>query len=80
MEDKEIIIRQTVLMEEMGKRIINIEVKVDKINETQLGKTEARLAVSEEKVNRLERIVYGAVAFIIIELISIIMLWIQPKH
>lgn len=80
MDDKEILIRQTVLMEEMGKRIIDIEGKVDRINETHLGKTESRLAVSEEKVNRLEKLVYGAVAVIIVNLISIIFLWMQPKH
>jgi len=80
MDDKEILIRQTVLMEETVKRVITIEGKVDSISQTQLSKTETRLAVSEEKVSRLEKIIYGALAAIMIELISILFLWMQPKH
>lgn len=79
-DDKEILIRQTILMEEMGKRVVDMEIKVGKIYETQIGTTASELAVNKEKISRLEKIVYGAIAFIIINLVSLAVLWIQQKH
>jgi len=79
-DDKEILIRQTILMEEMGKRVVDMEIKVGKIYETQIGTTASELAVNKEKIGRLEKIVYGAIAFIIVNLVSLVVLWIQQKH
>ena len=78
--DKEILIRQSILMEEMGKRLITMEEKVTKIHETQIGVTTTELAVQKEKIGRLEKIVYGLIGIIAAEIISIIFLWITPKH
>jgi cell division protein FtsL len=79
-DDKEILIRQTILMEEMGKRVVDMEAKVNKIYDTQIGVTASELAVNKEKISRLEKIVYGAIAFIIVNLVSLVVLWIQQKH
>lgn len=79
-DDKEILIRQTILMEEMGKRVVDMEIKVGKIYETQIGTTASELAVNKEKISRLEKIVYGAIAFIIVNLVSLVILWIQQKR
>jgi cell division protein FtsL len=80
MDDKEILIRQSILMEEMGKRVIDMEGKVNKIYDIQIGITASELAVHKEKIGRLEKIVYGLITIIAVQVISIILLWIQPKH
>lgn len=74
------LIRQSVLLEQIVKKIDELEGTVRVLRDTQLSKTESRLAVSEEKVNRLEKIVYGSLAVILINLVSMILLWIQQKH
>lgn len=76
MEDKEILIRQTVLMETMSKQITVMGDDLKDLKENSNGHT-TRTAVLEEKVSRLEKIVYGAIAVIAAQFVSIIILWLQ---
>lgn len=76
MDDKEILIRQTVLMETMSKQITVMGDDLKDLKENSNGHT-TRTAVLEEKVSRLEKIVYGAIAVIAAQFVSIIILWLQ---
>ena len=77
MDDREILIRQTVLLEEIGKKVTAVETKVNSMNDGHVMKTESRLAVLEEKNDRLEKVVYGSIAIITVQLISLIFLWLR---
>lgn len=77
MDDKEILIRQSVLLEKIGEKVNAIENKVNLMNDGHVMKTESRLAVSEEKTAKLEKIVYGALGIIFIEMLSIVVLWLK---
>lgn len=68
MEDKELLIRQSVLLEEIGKKIDSMEKKIDSY------------PVYKEKTRRLENIVYGSVAFIIIQLVAELLWVLQHKN
>jgi hypothetical protein len=76
MEDKEILIRQTVLMETMSKQITAMGEDIKEMKENSNGHS-TKTAVLEEKVTRLEKIVYGALGVIIAQIISIVILWLQ---
>lgn len=73
MDDREILIRQTVLIEEISKKISVIENNVNAMKDGHIRETESRMAVQEEKMTRLEKIVYGAVALIIIQGFGLLM-------
>ena len=77
MDDKELLIRLTVLVEQMGQKVAGIENKVNTLNDIHLMKTESRLAVGEEKVSRLEKIVYGSIGLILAEGVTILFLWLK---
>lgn len=77
MDDREILIRQTVLLEEIGKKVTAVETKVNGMNDGHVMKTESRLAVLEEKNTRLEKIVYGSIAVILGQALSLIILWLK---
>lgn len=77
-DDKEILIRQTVLMEKMGEQMEQMMEDVKEIKNNFNGhiiKTESRLAVMEEKIGRMEKIIYGSIAAIGGLIIAIIKLW-----
>lgn len=79
MEDKELLIRQIVLIEEMGKKVNAIEGAVTMMKDGHVVQTQSRLAVSEEKISRLEKIIYGSIATIIVQGFAILILWLQKK-
>lgn len=79
MEDKELLIRQTVLLEEIGKKVSAIEGKVNALNDGEVRELGTEQAVTKEKVRRLESIVYGALAAIFALVASVIKLWLQQK-
>lgn len=76
MDDKEILIRQTVLMETMSKQMTAMGEDIKEVKENSNGHA-TKTAVLEEKVSRLEKIVYGALGVIFAETVSIIILWLQ---
>lgn len=77
MEDRELTIRQTVILEQIVKKVDEIERKVNGLNDVYVMKTESRLAVLEEKNGRLEKIVYGFIALVLTQGISLIILWLK---
>lgn len=79
MEDKELLIRQTVLLEEIGKKVGVIEGKVNSMNDGAVRELGTQQAVTKEKVSRLENIIYGAIAVIFAQVVGLIILWIQKK-
>ena len=79
MEDKELLIRQTVLLEEIGKKVTLIEGKVNTMNDGAVRDLGTQQAVTKEKVSRLESIIYGAIGVIFIQAVALIVLWIQKK-
>lgn len=76
MDDKEILIRQTVLMETMSKQMTAMGEDIKEVKKNSNGHA-TKTAVLEEKVSRLEKIVYGALGVIFAETVSIIILWLQ---
>jgi len=66
-EDRELLIRTSVLLEAALKKIESLESKVD------------GMSVLKEKVERMEKTVFGALAAIFIEIISRVAIWIQQK-
>lgn len=80
MEDKELLIRQSVLLEAVIKKVDIIENKIDDINDDQIRQLDKSLGIIQEKVGRLEKIIYGAIAVIFAQTIGIILIWIQHKN
>lgn len=80
MEDKELLIRQSVLLEAVIKKVDTIETKIDDINDDQIRQLDKSLGIIQEKVGRLEKIIYGAVAVIFAQTVAMIFLWIQHKN
>jgi len=80
MEDKELLIRQSVLLEAVIKKVDTIETKIDDINDDQIRQLDKSVGILQEKVNRLEKVIYGAIAVIFAQVIATIFLWIQHKN
>lgn len=80
MEDKELLIRQSVLLEAVIKKVDVIENKIDDINDDQIRHLDKSLGIVQEKVGRLEKLLYGAIAIIFTQAIAVIFLWIQHKN
>ena len=79
MDDKELLIRQTVLLEEIGKKVTAIEGKVNSLNDGEVRDLGTQQAVTKEKVARLENIIYGSIAVIFVQAVALIVLWLQKK-
>lgn len=79
MEDKELLIRQTVLLEQIGSKVNAIEAKVNAMNDGEVRELGTQQAVTKEKVSRLENIIYGAITVIFAQAVALIVLWIQKK-
>jgi len=79
MEDKELLIRQTVLLEEIGKRMTAIESKLNQLNDEEVRELGTQQAVTKEKVSRLENIIYGAIGVLFVQIVALIFLWIQSS-
>ena len=79
MDERELVIRQTVLLEEIGKKVTAIEGKVNLMNDGAVSDLKTQQAVTKEKVSRLESIIYGAIVVIFAQVIGLIFLWIQKK-
>lgn len=79
MEDKELLIRQSVLLEAVVKKVDNIETKIDNINDEQIRTLDKGQGILVEKVQRLEKMLYGAAAIIFAQLVATIFLWLQHK-
>jgi len=77
MEDKELLIRQTVLIEEIVKKVTIIEGRLNQLNDEEVRELATQQAVISEKVARLETIIYGALSIIFIQIVALIFLWIQ---
>lgn len=80
MEDKELLIRQSVLLEAVIKKVDIIETKIDNINDEQIRTLDKASGILTEKVARLEKIVYGLIATAAAEAIALISSWIQHKN
>lgn len=68
MDDRELLIRTSVLLEAALKKIETLESKVDGVG------------VLKEKVDRMEKTVFGALAAVFVEIIARIAIWIQQKN
>lgn len=79
MEDKEILIRQSVLLEKIGEKVNMIEASVNAMKDGHIMKTESRCAVMEEKIGRMEKIIYTLGALLAGTIISSVTLWIQKN-
>jgi len=79
-DDKELLIRQSVLLEAVIKKVDVVESKIDSINDGQIREMDKSVGILKEKVDRMEKIIYGAAAAIFVELIALIALWIQRKN
>ena len=79
MEDKELLIRQSVLLEAVIKKVDIIETKIDDINDDQIRQLDKSLGIVQDKVGRLEKLLYGAIAIIFTQAIAVIFLWLQHK-
>ena len=80
MDDKELLIRQSVLLEAVIKKVDVVESKIDSINDGQIREMDKSVGILKEKVDRMEKIIYGAAAAIFVELIALIALWIKRKN
>jgi hypothetical protein len=80
MEDKELLIRQSVLLEGVIKKIDSIETKIDDINDDQIRTLDKGQGILIEKVGRLEKIIYGFCAIVVAQAIALVFLWIQHKN
>ena len=80
MEDKELLIRQSVLLEAVIKKVDCIETKIDDINDDQIRQLDKSMGILQEKVGRLEKIIYGAIGVLFVQAIGILLLWIQHKN
>lgn len=80
MEDKELLIRLSVMLEAVVKKMDNIEIKVDNINDEKIRQLDKTAGITSEKVTRLEKIVYGAIALIFAQSIALVFLWIQRRN
>lgn len=79
MEDKELLIRQSVLLEAVIKKVDAVESKIDSMNDDQIRKLDKGQGILDEKVGRLEKMLYGAAAIIFAQTIATIFLWLQHK-
>lgn len=79
MEQTEIQIRQIVLLEEVSKRVNVIEEKVDSMYNDKLHTLDKSLGITQDKVSRMEKIIYGSVTVIIAQAIGLVFLWVQKK-
>lgn len=79
MEEREIQIRQIVLLEEVSKRVNVIEGKVDLMYNEKIHTLDKALGITQDKVSRMEKIIFSAIATIIAELIGIVFLYLQKK-
>lgn len=79
MEEKEIQIRQIVLLEEVSKRVNVIEGKVDSMYNDKLHTLDKGLGITQDKVSRMEKIIYGAITVMIAQAIGLIFLYLQRK-
>lgn len=79
MEDKELLIRQSVLLEAVIKKVDAVEGKIDNMNDDQIRKLDKGQGILDEKVGRLEKMLYGAAAIIFAQTIATIFLWLQHK-
>lgn len=80
MEDKELLIRQSVLLEAVVKKVDTIEVKIDNINDEQIRTLDKGQGILAEKVGRLEKIIYGFCAIVVAQALAIAFLWIQHRN
>lgn len=72
MDERENLIRVTIILEQLAKKVDAIQVSIDRIENEFIVKATAEAAVSSTKVNRLENIVYGTIGVVAVELIVII--------
>lgn len=79
MEEREIQIRQIVLMEEVSKKVNVIEGKVDLIYNEKIHTLGKRQGITEDKVSRMEKMFYGSIMLIIAQAIGLVFLWVQKK-
>lgn len=79
MEDKELLIRQSVLLEAVIKKVDVVENKIDSMNDDQIRKLDKGQGILDEKVGRLEKMLYGAAAIIFAQTIATLFLWLQHK-
>lgn len=77
MDDKELLLKVSFMVEQQTLEINKISRKVDGIQDKHITDTNSNIAVLKEKVGRLEKVVYGTVAIIITQLIAIVFLWLK---
>ena len=74
MEDKqqEQLIRLSVMLEELVRKVNIVSDKIDAINNIHIRETDSRLAVYEDKVKRLEYIIYGVITITVGQAIGLL--------
>jgi hypothetical protein len=77
MDDREILIRQSVILEEIAKRVATVETSVNIMKDSHVVDMKTKLAVQEERLGRLEKIIYGFGTVIVGLIATTIKLWLQ---
>lgn len=74
MDERENLIRVTIILEQLAKKVDAIQVSINRIENEFIVKTTAETAVLDTKVSRLEKITYGAMGALAIEALGIVFL------
>ncbi len=77
MDEKELLIKLSTLLEGLAEKVKDISAKVDGIRDGFISDARTKIGILETKVVRLESIIYGSLAVILAELIGLLFLWIK---
>lgn len=72
MDEKENLIRVTIILEQLAKKVDAIQVSIDRIENEFIVKATSEAAVINTKVDRLEKIVFGTIGVLAVEVIVLI--------
>lgn len=72
MDERENLIRVTIILEQLAKKVDAIQVSMDRIENEFIVKATAEAAVASTKVDRLEKIVFGTIGVLAVEVIVLI--------
>lgn len=76
-DDRDALVRMGVLLENIGVKVKEISDKLDFLSDNHIHPANSKIAVVEEKVDRLERMVYGVAGTAFLQMVGLIVLWLQ---
>lgn len=77
-EETKLLVEVSTRLNEMAKTMEMVSKKMDLLQSDHVTNITSRMAVSEEKVSRLEKIVYGLIALAAAQAIAILFQYINP--